>query len=252
MKWVEALKLWNEHHKKVNTAHTWMIPRKDTPEHAQVKEIMSRGGLPSALQTKTVKEGKTSISGEEYAALPKAEQAKVRAYMSYAAQEPAAAKSRATALEKLREVERTTKARNVSRTPAVSAEEAAVAKRSALLNKQVKFVKENFSLSNRAVAKYLFERLGIQGDGNRLLTGEIVYPLEPALRDFSKYVYSNFFGDRKNLPTIDKLEEFLKRDLPEVRLSVPDKKKGLMVPDAEGARYIDDRAWEAIAESLYK
>ncbi|AIW01866.1 MAG: hypothetical protein YSLV5_ORF08 [Yellowstone Lake virophage 5] len=42
MRWVDALKQWNAHHKSVNTAHVWMVPRKGTAEHAEVKEIMER------------------------------------------------------------------------------------------------------------------------------------------------------------------------------------------------------------------
>ena len=40
LRWVEALRIWNAHHKSVNPTHVWMVPRKNTPEHAQVKEIM--------------------------------------------------------------------------------------------------------------------------------------------------------------------------------------------------------------------
>jgi len=41
MRWIDALRHWNAHHKAVNTAHVWMTPRKGTPEHAEVKAIMN-------------------------------------------------------------------------------------------------------------------------------------------------------------------------------------------------------------------
>ena len=36
-----AVKVWNAHHKMVNTAHVWAVPRKGTSEHAEVKRIMT-------------------------------------------------------------------------------------------------------------------------------------------------------------------------------------------------------------------
>jgi hypothetical protein len=41
MRWIDALRHWNAHHKSVNTAHVWMTPRKGTAEHAEVKAIMN-------------------------------------------------------------------------------------------------------------------------------------------------------------------------------------------------------------------
>ena len=41
MRWIDALRHWNAHHKAVNTAHVWMTPRKGTAEHAEVKAIMN-------------------------------------------------------------------------------------------------------------------------------------------------------------------------------------------------------------------
>ncbi len=35
-----ALKAWNAHHKTINPAHVWAVPRKGTPEHAQVVAFM--------------------------------------------------------------------------------------------------------------------------------------------------------------------------------------------------------------------
>jgi hypothetical protein len=40
MRWIDALRHWNAHHKSVNTAHVWATPRKGTAEHAEVKAIM--------------------------------------------------------------------------------------------------------------------------------------------------------------------------------------------------------------------
>jgi hypothetical protein len=40
MRWIDALRHWNAHHKTVNPKHVWMTPRKGTPEHAEVKAIM--------------------------------------------------------------------------------------------------------------------------------------------------------------------------------------------------------------------
>ena len=39
MKWHEALKQWNAHKKTINAAHVFALPRKGTPEHAEVKAI---------------------------------------------------------------------------------------------------------------------------------------------------------------------------------------------------------------------
>ena len=36
-----AVKVWNAHHKMVNTKHVWAVPRKGTSEHAEVKRIMA-------------------------------------------------------------------------------------------------------------------------------------------------------------------------------------------------------------------
>jgi hypothetical protein len=47
IKYHPALKMWNEHHKTINAAHVWAIPRKGTAEHAQVRLIMMTGQLPA-------------------------------------------------------------------------------------------------------------------------------------------------------------------------------------------------------------
>ena len=39
MKWHEALKQWNAHKKSINPAHVFALPRKGTPEHAEVVAI---------------------------------------------------------------------------------------------------------------------------------------------------------------------------------------------------------------------
>jgi pantothenate kinase len=41
MAFMTAVKAWNSHHKMVNTAHVWAVPRKGTSEHAEVKRIMA-------------------------------------------------------------------------------------------------------------------------------------------------------------------------------------------------------------------
>lgn len=46
MRWVAAVKLWNSDHKNVNTANAYAIPRKETREYEQVKEISKTGKLP--------------------------------------------------------------------------------------------------------------------------------------------------------------------------------------------------------------
>lgn len=42
MKWHEALKHWNESKKKIDASHVWAIPRRGTPEHADVLEIIQK------------------------------------------------------------------------------------------------------------------------------------------------------------------------------------------------------------------
>lgn len=37
----QALRIWNEHHKRVDPTHVWMLPRKGTPEHSMVRKIMT-------------------------------------------------------------------------------------------------------------------------------------------------------------------------------------------------------------------
>ena len=39
LKWHEALKQWNAHKKSINPAHVFALPRKGTPEHAEVVAI---------------------------------------------------------------------------------------------------------------------------------------------------------------------------------------------------------------------
>jgi hypothetical protein len=41
MTWMSALKKWNAHHKSININHVWMVPRKGTPEHADVMNIVN-------------------------------------------------------------------------------------------------------------------------------------------------------------------------------------------------------------------
>ena len=61
MRWVDALKQWNAHHKSVNTAHVWMVPRKGTAEHAAVKEIMERA-KPANVEKENVARREKSIA----------------------------------------------------------------------------------------------------------------------------------------------------------------------------------------------
>ena len=39
MKWHEAVKIWNSHQFKINAKHVYAMPRRGTPEHAEVKKI---------------------------------------------------------------------------------------------------------------------------------------------------------------------------------------------------------------------
>lgn len=48
-----AVKVWNSHHKMVNTKHVWAVPRKGTTEHAEVKRIMSGEEVHKVVATKT-------------------------------------------------------------------------------------------------------------------------------------------------------------------------------------------------------
>jgi hypothetical protein len=41
MRWATAVKQWNEHKKSVNPAHVYCLPRKGTPEHAEVSKLMA-------------------------------------------------------------------------------------------------------------------------------------------------------------------------------------------------------------------
>lgn len=52
MKWAHAVKLWNAHGKVYNPRHVYAIPRKGTPEHADVKHIQEHEELPSHLKKK--------------------------------------------------------------------------------------------------------------------------------------------------------------------------------------------------------
>ena len=51
MRWAAAVKLWNSDFKNVSTANVYAVPRKDTREHAQVKEISALGHLPEKKKT---------------------------------------------------------------------------------------------------------------------------------------------------------------------------------------------------------
>ena len=47
MTWFQALKQWNESRKKIDASHVWAIPRRGTPEHAAVHEIMRKAKEPA-------------------------------------------------------------------------------------------------------------------------------------------------------------------------------------------------------------
>ena len=47
MKWLEALKAWNAKMTKKNKSHKWKMPKKGTPEHAQVKKMMGKAAKPA-------------------------------------------------------------------------------------------------------------------------------------------------------------------------------------------------------------
>lgn len=130
MKWQEALKIWNGHHKTINPTHVWAMPRKGTPEHAQVKAIQS-GVMPDHS---TFKEAvKAILSGTKKADMAKAIKAenkrakaklkeRTAASSSNAAPAPDAnADRQAKALSQLRQVESATKARNAERAAAADA-----------------------------------------------------------------------------------------------------------------------------------
>ena len=122
MKWQEALKLWNSHHKTINPAHVWAMPRKGTPEHAQVKVIQS-GVMPDQA---TFKEAvKAILAGTKKADMAKqikAENKRAKAKKAAASSSNAApapdtsnADRQAKALKQLRQVEAATKTRNEDR-----------------------------------------------------------------------------------------------------------------------------------------
>jgi hypothetical protein len=51
MKYFEALKIWNHIHKELDERHVWAIPRKGTPEHADVLSIIHRAKPAVIAQT---------------------------------------------------------------------------------------------------------------------------------------------------------------------------------------------------------
>lgn len=94
MRWVEALRIWN-----AKSGGTWCIPRKGSPEYDAVKKIM--GPTKKEMTKAAVKVAKAVKE-----AAPKAD---TRPY--------AKAPGVASAIEKLRQVERETKERNRARKP---------------------------------------------------------------------------------------------------------------------------------------
>lgn len=61
MRWIEALKVWNTTKRECNPAHVWCTPRRDTPEHKEVKEIMERA-KPEAVEARNVERRKDTLS----------------------------------------------------------------------------------------------------------------------------------------------------------------------------------------------
>lgn len=62
LRWVDALRIWNAHHKSVNPSHVWMVPRRDTPEHAQVKAVMVSGSMPKSRKASPETKAKHSAN----------------------------------------------------------------------------------------------------------------------------------------------------------------------------------------------
>ena len=56
-----AVKAWNAHHKMVNTAHVWAVPRKGTSEHAEVKRIMAGEEAHRVVMTEKQRELKEEL-----------------------------------------------------------------------------------------------------------------------------------------------------------------------------------------------
>lgn len=80
MRWVEALKLWNEHKKSVSGSHVWCVPRKGTPEHAEVLRHM-KGGKAEGVEMKVGARGSVSVKHKDVMSLPEPERRKVYAAM---------------------------------------------------------------------------------------------------------------------------------------------------------------------------
>ena len=66
MKWIEALRLWNAEHNKGK----WCVPRRGTPEHAEVRKLMgdegTKAGKKAMKEARGIKE-----AAEEMKAVPK-------------------------------------------------------------------------------------------------------------------------------------------------------------------------------------
>lgn len=66
MKWHEALKRWNAHHKTINPAHVFALPRRGTPEHAEVMKIINDSKPVAAKPEAPKKEGMPKSVAEEF------------------------------------------------------------------------------------------------------------------------------------------------------------------------------------------
>jgi len=60
MKWIEALKFWNNERQHTDAGHMWCVPRKGTPEHAEVIAIMKRN-KPAAVAARNKERAEKSL-----------------------------------------------------------------------------------------------------------------------------------------------------------------------------------------------
>ena len=60
MKWIDALKVWNEQHNG-----TWCVPKKGTPGYSQVIAIMNAGAPTAKAEVDTATATKTPSSGSK-------------------------------------------------------------------------------------------------------------------------------------------------------------------------------------------
>lgn len=89
LKWSEALKQWNAHKKTINPAHVFALPRKGTPEHAEVvaiqnpvkkhlHELRAEHAAKKAAAAKAAAEAARSAEEDEEPDVPKSKEDKKR------------------------------------------------------------------------------------------------------------------------------------------------------------------------------